>query len=297
MSFEYAKTENYTLYKGDTLEILKQMPSDSVDLIITSPPYNIGLKERKDTNIATYDNWSDDLEYNEYCKWQKEVLNECYRVVKNGGGLFYNHKDKFKKEEYKTPFEILLSTKWKIKQNIIWDRGSAICYNNGMFGDVYENIYWCYKGKSQHIKPKHSIFGTIWKINKESKINHPAPFPLEIPLRIIYSIFDSQENKTIMDIFNGSGTTGVASLLMKHKYIGINITEKYLKMSEKRLNNYKSESIRGQEEIEKHFVLNPYESKKRIDDRITLFDLENIKPLEDLKEAISQPYTIKEKFK
>lgn len=267
----YYENDNYKLFLGDVLEVLKQMPSDSVDMIFTSPPYNIGLKDRKDTNIATYDNWDDDLDYQNYCKWQIDILNECYRIVKDGGVLFYNHKDKFKDEEYKNPIEILFKTKWNIKQNIIWDRGSAICYNSGMFGDVYENIYYCYKGTSPKTKTNHNILGTIWRINRETKINHPAPFPLELPLRAIYSIYDNEENKTIMDIFNGSGTTGVASLLLKHKYIGIDISNKYLKMAKDRLDNYRSEGIRGQDEINKHIVENAYISPKKIDNQMSLF--------------------------
>ena len=268
----YIEKENYKLYLGNVLEVLKKMPSDSVDMIFTSPPYNIGLKDRKDTNIATYDSWGDDLEYEEYCKWQVDILNECYRIVKDGGTLFYNHKDKFKDEQYKNPIEILFKSKWNIKQNIIWDRGSAISYNAGMFGDVYENVYYCYKGSSPKTKTNHNVLGTIWRINRETKINHPAPFPLELPLRAIYSIFDNEENKVVMDIFNGSGTTGVASLLLNHKYIGIDISEKYLKMSIKRLDSYMSESLRGQREVDKHKVENSYVSPKKVTNQSSIFD-------------------------
>lgn len=267
----YYENEKYKLYLGDVLEVLKTIPSNSVDMIFTSPPYNIGLKDRKDTNIATYDSWEDDLDYEQYCEWQINILNECYRIVKENGTLFYNHKDKFKEEVYKNPIEILFKTQWKIKQNIIWDRGSAISYNAGMFGDVYENIYYCYKGKSPKTKTKHNILGTIWRINKEVNNEHPAPFPLELPLRAIYSIFDDEENKVVMDIFNGSGTTGVASLLMNHKYIGIDISKKYLNMSKKRLDNYMSESMRGQQEINKHVVENEY-NNKNITNQSSIFD-------------------------
>lgn len=268
---KYSEKDNYILYLGDVLEILRQMPSNSVDMTFTSPPYNIGLKDRKDTNIATYDNWDDDLNYEQYCEWQLKILNELYRITKSGGVLFYNHKDKFKEEKYKNPIEILFKSKWKIKQNIIWDRGSAISYNAGMFGDVYENIYYCYKEISPKTKTKHNILGTIWRINRETQINHPAPFPLELPLRAIYSIFDDKENKVILDCFNGSGTTGVASLLLNHKYIGIDISKKYLDMTIKRLNNYMDESIRGQEEINKHKVENEY-NNKNITNQTTIFD-------------------------
>ena len=115
----YEKNEKYTLYKGDVLEVLKKLPSESVDMIFTSPPYNIDLGNRKDTNIAHYDSYNDNMNWEEYCQWQIQVLNECFRVVKPNGVLFYNHKDKFKEETYKNPIEILFKTNWKIKQNII----------------------------------------------------------------------------------------------------------------------------------------------------------------------------------
>ena len=268
----YKDNGKYQLHLGDVLEILKEIPDNSIDMIFTSPPYNIGLKDRKDTNIATYDSWDDNMEWEEYCNWQVEILNECFRVVKDGGTLFYNHKDKFKNETYHNPIEILFRTDWKIKQNIIWDRTSALSYNAGMFGDVYENIYYCYKGNSPKTKTCHNIMGTIWKIPRETNNNHPAPFPLELPLRAIYSIFDVEENKTILDIFNGSGTTGVASLLMNHKYIGIDISGKYLDMSIKRLDNYMNESMRGQIEIDKHVVENAYQGGKKITNQTSIFD-------------------------
>ncbi len=269
----YKQTENYKLYNGDVLEILKKLPSESVDMVVTSPPYNIDLKNRKDTNIAKYDKWSDDMEWEEYCKWQIEIVNELYRIVKVGGVMFYNHKDKFKDEQYKNPIGILLNSKWKIKQNIIWDRGTAISYNAGMFGDVYENIYYCYKKESPKTKTRHNIMGTIWSIPREMNNNHPAPFPLELPLRAIYSILDDEENKIILDPFNGSGTTGVASLLLNHKYIGIDISKKYLNMSIKRLDNYELESEQGQDEINKHYVKGEYKNPKKIGKQVSIFDM------------------------
>lgn len=268
----FKKTNKYTLYQGDVLEVLRSLDDNSIDLIFTSPPYNIDLHNRKDTNIAKYDNWDDNMEWEEYKKWQLDILDECYRVLKDNGVLFYNHKDKFKNEKYKNPIEILFNSKFKIKQNIIWNRTSAISYNAGMFGDVYENIYYCFKGLSPKTKTIHNVLGTIWTINKEVNNKHPAPFPLELPLRGIYSIFDNEENKTILDPFNGSGTTGVASLLLNHKYIGIDISSKYLNQSVKRLDNYMLESQRGQEEINKHHVNCPYKPKQ-ITNQMSIFDL------------------------
>ena len=186
--------------------------------------------------------------------------------------MFYNHKDKFKDNVYKNPIKILFKTKWNIRQNIIWYRKNCFNFTTGGYGDMYENIYFCYKKDPPKIKTNHSILGDIWEIGIEKNNNHPAPFPLELPLRAIYSIYDNEENKVIMDIFNGSGTTGVASLLLNHRYIGIDISKKYLEMSKKRLDNYKNEAKRGQIEINKHYVKNEYNSCKNIDNQIDIFN-------------------------
>lgn len=84
----YYKTNDYELLLGDTLEILKQMSSESVDMIFTSPPYNLDISNSKGDFKLEYDNWEDNMEYEDYCRWQIDILNECYRIVKSGGLCF-----------------------------------------------------------------------------------------------------------------------------------------------------------------------------------------------------------------
>lgn len=267
----YKSNDKYTLYLGDILEELKNIPSNSIDMIFTSPPYNLDLSNSKGDFKLKYDNYDDNMTWEDYCIWQFKILEECYRVLKDDGQLFYNHKDKFKNGIFKSPYEILQKSRFKMRQNIIWYRKNCFNFTTGGFGDMYENIYWMYKKEAAKIKTEHSIIGDVWEIGIERNNPHPAPFPLELPLRAIYSIFDEEENKTILDIFNGSGTTGVASLLMNHKYIGIDISEKYLDMSIKRLDNYIKEAKKGQEELYKHNVENPYKIKK-IEPQTSIFD-------------------------
>ncbi len=267
----YAKGQNYDLLKGDVLKVLKSMPSGIVDMIVTSPPYNLGMIERNDTNIAKYDSYHDNMEYWEYCKWQKEILNELFRVAKKDSVLMYNHKQRFKNEVcYDPKLDFLSKTPWKQKQTITWHRGSAMNYNAGMFGDNIEYVYYYFKGDSPKTKTWHNVCGCVWNLDIERNNDHPAPFPLELPLRAIYSIFDNEENKIILDPFNGSGTTGVASLLLNHKYIGIDISEDYLNMSVKRLDNYLHESEKAQIELNRHSVDNP--SAKRVSLQMTFFN-------------------------
>lgn len=258
----YKETNDYKLMLGDVLEELKKIPDESIDMIFTSPPYNIDLSNSKGDFKLKYDNWDDNLEWSEYCEWQIKVLKECFRVIKKDGVMFYNHKDKFKDGEYHNPITILFNSMFKIRQNIIWYRKKCFNFTTGGFGDEYENIYMLYKETPPKIATRHSILGDVWEIGIEKNNKHPAPFPLELPLRAIYSIFNEEDGKVILDIFNGSGTTGVAALLMKNKYIGIDISKKYLDMSVKRLDNYMNESQKGQDELDKHKVDNSYNAKK-----------------------------------
>ena len=120
------------IYCIDVLEGLKQLDDESIDLIITSPPYNkVGLN-----GITKGGNWSKTIDYNgstnndkmneeDYQEWQINVLNECYRVLKNDGSLFYNHKNRIHNGEIVSPFAWLFKTPFKIKQELIWDRGSG----------------------------------------------------------------------------------------------------------------------------------------------------------------------------
>ena len=90
--------ETNIIYNEDCLETLSRMEDNSIDLIVTSPPYNKGfytkLTENENWHSAIdYDNYNDALEPEEYIRWQKKIISECVRVLKPRGSLFYNHKD------------------------------------------------------------------------------------------------------------------------------------------------------------------------------------------------------------
>lgn len=260
------------LRKGDVLELLRKQKDNTIDLIITSPPYNLGLNTRKDTNIANYDSIDDNKDYNDYEQWLIDILNECYRVLKPEGQLFWNHKERFKDGKYFTPVSSLLKSKLKMKQTIVWDRKSALSYNAGQFGDTHEFIYWLYKEKDIKTNTNHNILGKIWTINPDRSNWHPAPFPIAIPTHIIFSMFDNELGKTILDPFNGSGTTGVAAIELGHNYIGFDLSKDYLDKAEKRIknvSNYDKENIANA--IHNHKVKNAYIKKNETQIGFELF--------------------------
>ncbi|WP_456465493.1 DNA-methyltransferase [Persephonella sp.] len=253
---------------GNTLDILKKIPDNSVDLGITSPPYN-----KKEDNKGwlvdkvVYKGTSDNLPEEEYQQNQIKVLNELYRIIKPGGSFFYNHKIRWEKGVMYHPMDWLRKTKWVIKQEIIWDRMIAANLRGWRFWQVEERIYWLYKpdGKNligKELKSKHALLTSIWRLPPENKNPHPAPFPIELPTRIIYSILDEEKEKLIIDPYCGSGTTLVAAKILGHHYIGIDISQEYINFAKERLKNYQAEIPKVQEELSKHFVRKTFKERK-----------------------------------
>ncbi len=253
---------------GNTLDILKTIPDNSVDLGITSPPYN-----KKEDNKGwlvdkvVYKGTSDNLPEEEYQQNQIKVLNELYRIIKPGGSFFYNHKIRWEKGVMYHPMDWLRKTKWVIKQEIIWDRMIAANLRGWRFWQVEERIYWLYKpeGKNligKELKSKHALLTSIWRLPPENKNPHPAPFPIELPTRIIYSILDEEKEKLIIDPYCGSGTTLVAAKILGHHYIGIDISQEYINFAKERLKNYQAEIPKVQEELSKHFVRKTFKERK-----------------------------------
>jgi len=253
---------------GDTLEVLKQLPNDSIDMGVTSPPYN--KRENKKgwlVNKVVYKGASDNLPEDEYQKIQINILNELYRVIKPGGSFFYNHKIRWERGIMLHPMDWLRKTKWTIRQEIIWDRMIAANIRGWRFWQVEERIYWLYKPKDNNIigeelKSKHALLTSIWRFPPENNNPHPAPFPLALPLRAIYSIMDDKKSGIIIDPYCGSGTTLMAAKILENHYIGIDISDNYVKYAKKRLQNYKTEIPKAKEELLKHKVTKTFKERK-----------------------------------
>lgn len=255
------------IIKGDTLESLKKIDSNIVDVGITSPPYNKGEKHKGWlVKNVKYNVANDNVIEEAYQQQQIDVLNEIYRITKPGGSFFYNHKTRWDKGTMLHPMEWLLKTKWVIRQEIIWDRMIAANIRGWRFWQVDERIYWLYKSIGNNkigkeLKPKHALLTSIWRIPPERKNHHPAPFPLVLPTRIILSILDDKKG-VVLDPYIGSGTTAVAAKLLGHKYIGIDISSDYIKETNDRLHNSEKERIKVDGEIEKHIVRKTFADRK-----------------------------------
>lgn len=255
------------IIQGDALKILKKLKNNIVDVGITSPPYN--KKEKQEgwlvANIK-YNESSDNISEKIYQEQQIQVLNEIYRIIKPGGSFFYNHKTRWEKGIMIHPIEWLTKTKWFIRQEIIWDRKIAANIRGWRFWQIDERIYWLYKAIKKNaigkeLKSRHALLTSVWRFPPERKIEHPAPFPLILPARIIYSILDNKRG-IVLDPYTGSGTTLVAAKLFGCDYIGIDISKQYIENATRRLLNCESEKYIIEEEKKRHIVEKTFKERK-----------------------------------
>ena len=236
--------KNYldTIICGDTLTELQKIPTGSIDLVITSPPYNLrnstgngmkngkGGKWRNAALINGYENYNDNIPHEEYVSWQRACLTEMMRLLTDDGAIFYNHKWRVQGGLIQDRSDIVLD--FPVRQIIIWKRKGGINFNPGYFLPTYEVIYLIAKKKFR-LSPKSNAVGDVWEFTQETKNNHPAPFPIALIERII----SSTTAKIILDPFMGSGTTALAAKKLGRNYIGIDISKEYCKMAEQRLKN------------------------------------------------------------
>lgn len=236
------------IINGDCLDIMQKMPSESVDLIVTSPPYNLknstgnGMKLNTKTGKWAgaalqngYSHHNDCMPHKEYVKWQNNCLQEMFRLIKNDGAIFYNHKRRVQNGLLQDRDDILKGL--PVRQIIIWKRAGGINFNPGYFLPTHEVIYLIPKLNFKLV-PKANAYGDVWEFVQEMRNPHPAPFPLALVDRII----SSTNAEIVLDPFMGSGTTAIAALNNDRKYIGIELSQEYCDMAENRIINFIKQS-------------------------------------------------------
>lgn len=225
---------------GDALEIMRSLPDASVDLVATSPPYNLknstgnGMKDGRGGKWSRaalmngYTDHDDMMVHEKYVEWQRNCLTEMMRLIKDDGAIFYNHKWRVQGGLLQDRHDIVSG--FPVRQIIIWRRKGGINFNKGYFLPTYEVIFMIAKKHFVLAKGANS-YGDIWEFTQEMKNEHPAPFPVTLVERII----SSTNAKLILDPFMGSGTTAVAAKMLGRDFIGIDISGKYCELAERRL--------------------------------------------------------------
>ena len=230
---------------GDAVKVMQDLPEQSIDLIVTSPPYNLrnstgnGMKDGRGGKWSSaqllngYELSRDDMPHDEYVSWQRKCLTEMLRLIKEDGAIFYNHKWRVQGGLLQDRADIVAG--FPVRQIIIWRRKGGINFNAGYFLPTYEVIYLIAKPKFVLAK-KANAFGDVWEFTQESNNPHPAPYPEKLIDRII----SSTNAKIVLDPFMGSGTTAVCAKRLERHYIGIEISPTYCDMAMRRINQDKA---------------------------------------------------------
>ena len=226
------------IYNMDCLKGLKQLEDNSIDLIITSPPYNLGKQHHTGNNrFKSYEEYDDNMPEELYQQWQIEVLNECYRVLKQNGSMWYNHKNRIRNGIQITPYEWILKSNFArlVKQEIIWQNGSQN-FDKIRFYPMTERVYWLVKDsktKMFNAINHHDLFTRAeWQ-----PVGTKSKFKRAFPEKMVEDIISCFKNANIiLDPFSGSGTTCVVAKRMGRQYIGFELDKEYCDLSEERIN-------------------------------------------------------------
>lgn len=242
-------------------EIMKQIDSNTIDLVVTSPPYNIDVQYGNQTSKGKVVKskgvkYSDNMNEEDYRKMLSNVFSECKRVLKSDGSIWVNIKNRCIDGVVYPPFWIQnFFTDMYLKNLIIWnfDWGGS---TNKRFAPRYEFVFWFVKNKNNYTfnlddvkvpalnyrpdryKSQLKNPTDVWRIsmvsgNFEERTMHPAQYPEELIRRIV--LVGSNKGEVILDPFMGSGTSAVVAKKLGRHYLGYETMPEYCKIAEERI--------------------------------------------------------------
>ena len=253
---EYKPRNPVTLYPGNCIDLLRTIPDNSMQLVVTSPPYNIGKEYEKRLHI------------DDYLAQQKEIISECFRVLRSDGHICWQVGNYVDKGSI-IPLDAILYPIFrdlglKMRNRIIWHFEHGL-HCKKRFSGRYETIIWYtksndyffnldpvrvpqkYPGKRYFKGPKAGEYscnplgknpGDVWAIpnvksNHVEKTIHPCQFPIELIERLIFSMTRSDDS--VFDPFLGVGSTIVAAIRNGRRGHGAEIEQKYIKIARERI--------------------------------------------------------------
>jgi site-specific DNA-methyltransferase (adenine-specific) len=238
----FYEEDGITIYCGDCEEILPTL--DPVDLIVTSPPYNMGLvpggngrgmyrpgaSNKAGRFREGYGAHSDALPQDEYDAWQRRVLGACWATLVDDGAIFYNHRPRVEHGVVRLPLGLDFGL--PLRQIITWDRGTGIDVTLRSFCSAYEWVFLFAKPEFKLVDHSASGMSDMWRLGMEREKNgHPAPFPVSLPERSLLATGAS----TVLDPFMGSGTTLRAAKDLGRRAVGIELEERHCETAARRL--------------------------------------------------------------
>jgi adenine-specific DNA-methyltransferase len=258
---KFSPDRDVTLFTGDCIELLKQIPDKSARLVITSPPYNLGKVYEPKQKLA------------EYLKLQRSVIAECVRITRPGGSICWQVGNHINGHGQIVPLDLMLhpvfgryepTSKLRLRNRIIWHFEHGL-HCKHRFSGRYETILWYtkgdrfifnldavrvpqkYPGKRAYRGPRRGEFsgnplgknpGDLWifpnvKGNHIEKTVHPCQFPVELPTRLILAL--TKPGDLVVDPFVGVGSTAVAAILNGRRVAGADTVEKYIEIARQRV--------------------------------------------------------------
>lgn len=231
-------------------ETMEELPDNSVHLMVTSPPYNVGKE------------YDEDFTLKEYLEFLKRVWKEVYRVLVPGGRACINIANLGRKPYIPLHTFIvsdMLDLGFLMRGEIIWNKasssspstawGSWLSASNPTLRDIHEYILVFSKGtfgRKNNNKRKNTISKeefleftkSVWTFPAEParKVGHPAPFPVGLPYRLIQLY--TFEGEVVLDPFMGSGQSAIAAVKTTRHYIGYDINKEYIKLAERRIRKF-----------------------------------------------------------
>ncbi|HHD83053.1 MAG TPA: site-specific DNA-methyltransferase [Bacteroidetes bacterium] len=261
----FSKRNHLVVFNGDCIDLLKQIPSESIQLVVTSPPYNLGkIYEKK-------------LKLDQYLKQQEKVIEECVRVLSPKGSLCWQVGN-FVNNGYIVPLDavlypIFVKQNLKLRNRIIWHFEHGL-HCQKRFSGRYETVIWFtksddyvfnldpirvpqkYPGKKYFKGPKAGQYscnplgknpGDLWDIpnvksNHVEKTEHPCQYPVELIERLVLSM--TNEDDWVFDPFLGTGSTLIAAIRHNRRGAGAEIHERYVNLAKKRITSEMEGSLR-----------------------------------------------------
>jgi len=239
------------IYREDCLLGLKKIPDKSVNLIVTSPPYNVGKKNKK------YIEYGDSLSEQEYIEMTSSLFKQFKRVLKDEGAIYYNFG--YNVRNPALPYKVVdtaLKEGLYLKETIAWvKKNSMPLPQANSLTREFEFIFLFTKSKNNHnirkeriyLKQLRNIFArrlvsNVWNFpnhteNQYSEVKishiHKAVFPKTLPQTAI--LLSTDKGDTVLDPFMGTGTTAIACKEWGRNYLGFEITKEYIDIAKKRL--------------------------------------------------------------
>jgi site-specific DNA-methyltransferase (adenine-specific) len=253
-SYEYIENTIPSQYLDQifckTSEKMEELPDNSVHLMVTSPPYNVGKE------------YDENLTLNEYREFLKRVWTEVKRVLVPGGRACINIANLGRKPYiplHAFLIEDMLDLGFLMRGEIIWNKASSgspstawgtwLSAKNPILRDIHEYILVFSKSSFARdlIENKKSTISkeefleftkSVWTFSAEpaTKVGHPAPFPVELPYRLIQLY--TFEEEVILDPFMGSGQTAIAAIKTHRHYIGYETNQEYIELAQRRIKDF-----------------------------------------------------------